>query len=252
MANLFSSNPYYHETTKKLVSAVGEIFSNIRITKKDSSGNKDQVIEVPIEYSAKNKWMSLLKEDPQKQKNVEITLPRIAFEIVGYEYDVSRKVGTAGSYVVGRLGQNSAKIFNPVPYNISFNVYSLCKTQEDSLQILEQILPYFSPSMTISLEVLSEFKLKKDVPIILRGVEVDDSYQGLATDFRLVTQVFSFVAKLDYFGPINSSGKIIKKTIVELNAQENSQQSLTNTQTVEPFTANKTDPHTILETWGLE
>jgi hypothetical protein len=233
-----------------LITAFGELFTGIRINKQLSDETRDQVIEVPIGYGPKNKWLGLLNEDRDRANNVEMILPRLSYEITSYAYDPSRKVGPQGHNIVGTIGTNRAKVFNPVPYDITISLYSLAKTQDESLQILEQIVPYFAPFMIISLEMLPEFNIVKDIPITLTGVSVVDRYEGDMNDFRTVEQTFTFNAKIDMFGPINQNNKIIKETIVDITTTTN------NTElpwrydaVVNPKSANKNDDHTVDESW---
>lgn len=251
--SLLGDTPFYHASVRKLVSSFGELFSDIVIVKKDSAGDKEQVIKVPIQYAPRNKWLEILKEDPQKSKNVQFTLPRMAFEITKYQYDSTRKIGPQGQFLTGTYRGRGTKLYNPVPYDVYINLYTVAKTQEESLQLLEQIVPYFAPSMTITLEILPEFGITKDIPIVLNSVSVDDNYQGLATDFRLVEQTFQFVAQMDFFGPIITSNKLIKHTDVSIITNlEQTQNKYVNHQDVVPETANKSDSYVVEESWGLE
>lgn len=251
--SMFRDQQFYHSTIRKLVTAFGQIFSGIQIARRLADDTESQMIEVPIGYGPKNKWLAVGNEDPDKTNNVEMILPRLAFEITDYQYDPTRKVGTQGSSILGTIGTNRAKLFNPVPYNVQINLYSITKTQNESLQILEQIVPYFSPQIVVSIDMLAEFNIVKDVPIVLNGVSVVDSYQGDMNEYRTVEQTFSFTAKIDLFGPINQSNKTIKEVLVDLNTTTNVVAK--NPQydaVVNPRGANKNDTYTIDESWGFE
>lgn len=247
----FKEHPFYHSTIKNLIVAFGTVFQDLSIIRKDSSKKKDQVIRVPIAYGPRNKWLSRLREDPDLKDNVEITLPRMAFEITDYRYDPTRKIGAQGNFLVGSIGSLRSKLFNPVPYDVSIQLHSMCKTQEDSLQILEQVLPYFAPSMTLSIEMLPEFNIKKDVPILLQGVQVEDTYDGSPEDFRTVIQTFNFIAQVDLFGPIIKSDKVIKTSIANVGTAQTATAGQTYTAAVDPRSSNKTDTYTIDEGWQL-
>jgi hypothetical protein len=250
--SIFNDQPYYHETIRKLIVSFGQLFSGMQVVKRDGDGTKNQVIDVPIAYGPKNKWLGILNEDADRTNNVKIVLPRLAFEISGYQYDASRKVGAIGSHVVGTIGTQRAKLFNPIPYDVQINLYSLAKTQEESLQILEQILPYFAPSMTVNIEILPQFNVKKDIPIVLQSVSVSDSYEGDMSDFRVVEQTFSFVAQVDLFGPIIKSEKVIKEVNVDLNTQTPTSPGPKYKAEVNPRAANKNDNYNVSENWGFE
>lgn len=209
--SVFSENPYYHETIKRFIVAFGSFFSGITLeTCKD--GTTVQSIRVPIKYGPKNKWLELLNQRPDHEAvGVQVTLPRLSFEIIDYKYDAARKIGTAGNRVVGRLdGGGGAKVFNPVPYDLSVTMYSYTKDQDDALKILEQVLPYFAPHVNIEVDILPQFNMRKSIPIVLNNVEVSDNYEGSTDSLRTVLQTFNFTAKLDLFGPLYTSRKIIE------------------------------------------
>lgn len=257
---LFTDQYFYHGSIRKLIVAFGELFSGMRIVKRDADGSKDQIVQVPIQYGPRHKWLTLLNTDPDRVNNVGLITPMLAFEITDYKYDAARKVGAQGSHVLGTIGTQRAKVFNPIPYDVYINLYSLAKSQEDSLQILEQILPYFAPSMTVNIEILDQFNVMKDIPLVLQNVTVDDRYEGDMNSFRMVEQTFSFVAQLDLFGPIIKSDKIIKETKVSLDTATPPQgprspdtpNVLKHNAEVNPRSANKNDTYTIDESWGFE
>lgn len=258
MASLFETQPFYHQTLRNLILAFGNFFTGIKI-RKVNNGVLDKLIPVPIELAPRNKWVERNQAEPDlMSQKVEMTMPRLAFEIVDYSYDPNRKVGPKGFYTTGNIGTNRAKLFNPIPYDVGINLYSICKTQEESLQIFEQIAPYFAPSITLSIEMLPQFNLKKDVPIVLRNVAVEDTYQGSPEQFRTVTQTFSFIAQVDLWGPIIESNKIIKVanadisgTIPEADDPKylSSNDDNRYTAAVNPKAAMPNDPHVIDEVW---
>ncbi len=250
--SLFGEQPFYNNSIKNLIIGFGSLFTDLTIHK-FNAGAKAQTIRVPIAYGPKNKWLSRLREDPDLKKNVEIVLPRLAFEITDYRYDANRKIGIVGSSVMGSIGSSRTKLYNPVPYDITIQLYSMTKTQEDSLQILEQILPYFAPALTISIEILPVFNLKKNIPILLQGVTTEDSYDGSPDDLRTVINTYTFVAQLDLFGPIITSDKVIKISKAQLSGNaipttENSGELYT--ASVNPLSANTTDTFNIDESWS--
>jgi len=255
MTQIFKLQPYYHGTIRKLVIAFGNLFSGMRIERTNGAGVKQQIIDVPISYGPKNKWLRMLQERPDYEKGLQVTQPRMSFEVVDYRFDQTRKIGTKGSYRIGTIDKMRAKVFNPVPYDVHINLYSLCDSQEESLQILEQVLPYFSPSLTISVEVIPEFGICKDIPIVLNGVDVADTYDGSPQEKRSVVQTFNFVAKLDLFGPIIHNNKIIKNVYTDLEQLQGDgvgQEAIGDHRhilRVNPQTANKNDPHVVDETW---
>lgn len=177
----------------------------------------NKTISVPIAYAPKEKWLVRIEQDPNLSNNTYISLPRLSFEITGLAYDPSRKTNRMSTISCGSGDADSVKkLFAPVPYNIDISLYAITKTQEDGLQIVEQILPYFSPEFTMSVKVVPENNIVVDVPIILNGVSVQDDYDGDFQTRRFVTYTMNFTLKTMFFGP-STSGKIINTALVDVN-----------------------------------
>ena len=209
---------FYHQSLRRLVIAFGTIFNNIVIHRKDSSGNVVQSLKVPLAYSPKEKFITRLDQQADlDSREVAITLPRMGFEIAGIAYDATRKLQKLGK--VRAVKSSSPSImdyqYNPVPYNISFNLYSFTATAEGGLQIIEQILPYFQPDYTVTINTIPSMNIKRDVPIILNNVEYQDSYDGAYTQRRAVTYTLGFTAKTYLYGPVYSQ-RVIKETQVDM------------------------------------
>lgn len=249
--SLFGSNPFYHEHIKKFIVAFGSLFTGLSIVNYDQSCNKEQILQVPIAYGPKNKWLTRLAEQPNlTTMTVRNTLPRLCFEVTDIRYDPERKVGTVGSFVPGVMNNSPVKVFNPVPYNLVVNLYSLTKDQGDSLQILEQILPYFAPTLDLKVTQFNSLNMDKTIPVQLNSVSIDDSYaDNNVQSLRTVIQTFSFTAKMDFFGPIFSKGKEIKRTILDYSTSSPLDPDYEYRAEVDPFTAKKEEPWSIKETW---
>ena len=208
-------NTFYHETMRKCVVGFGTLFNDIHITRKDSSGNVIQSMKVPLAYGAKQKFLTRLTEDPNLTKTVAITLPRIGFEIGQIAYDSTRKLNKIQK--VKKAGTASNKVdtqYMPVPYNIDFELYCMSKNSDDALQIVEQILPYFQPDYTITINDIVQMSSKRDVPIILTGVSYEDNYEGEFAERRAIIYTLDFTCKFYLYGPITSS-KVIKTVQVD-------------------------------------
>ena len=218
---MLNNNIFYWGVIRKLVVSFGHLFSDIYIERRQGdsvSGDVIQTLQIPISYSAKEKWLVRIDSDPDLTKNTYTTLPRLAFEIVGYNYDASRKLNKMSQIICHKDGQSSS-VYAPVPYNVTINLYVLTKTQEDALQIIEQILPSFSPEYTMSLNIIPEMNLVQDIPIILDGISVEDEYEGNFQTRRFVTHTLTFTAKMNLFGPALRS-KPIYHTEVDLKEFE--------------------------------
>ena len=209
---------FYHQSLRRLVIAFGTIFNNIVIHRKDSSGNVVQSLKVPLAYSPKEKFITRLDQQADlDSREVAITLPRMGFEIAGIAYDATRKLQKLGK--VRAVKSSSPSImdyqYNPVPYNISFNLYSFTATAEGGLQVIEQILPYFQPDYTVTINTIPSMNIKRDVPIILNNVNYEDSYDGAYTQRRAVTYTLGFTAKTYLYGPVYSQ-RVIKETQADM------------------------------------
>jgi len=208
-------NTFYHETIRKCVVGFGTLFNDIHITRKDGSGNVTQSMKVPLAYGAKSKFLTRLREDPALTKSVAITLPRIGFEIGNIAYDSTRKLNKIQK--VKKSGSAANKVdtqYMPVPYNLDFELYAMSKNSDDALQIVEQILPYFQPDYTITINDIVQMSSKRDVPVILTSISYEDNYEGDFADRRAIVYTLAFTAKMYLYGPV-ISGQVITKVQVD-------------------------------------
>ena len=148
-----------------------------------------------------------IEQDPNLENNTYVSLPRMSFEITGYAYDAQRRLNKMNK-IICQNGTNSSTVFTPVPYNLDITLYVLTKTQEDGLQIIEQILPTFAPEYTLSVNAIPEMNIVQDVPVILNSVQVSDEYDGDFATRRFVTHTLSFTVKLNLFGNVTDSKPI--------------------------------------------
>jgi len=213
-------NYFYNESMRRMTIAFGQIFNNIQIKRKDSNDNVVQSIRVPLAYAPKEKFLVRLDQQSSlENREFAITLPRMGFEITGISYDGSRKLTRIQKYKTVKTGAEG-KILNynymPVPYNISYNLFCFTATAEGGLQIIEQILPYFQPDYTVTINVVPEMGIKRDVPIILNNINYEDSYSGDFTTRRAVIYTLNFTAKTYLYGPA-STQKVIRETQSDLH-----------------------------------
>ena len=207
---------FYHETIRKVVVSFGTIFNDIHLVRKDNDGNVTQSMKVPLAYGPRQKFLVRLGDDPDLGKKVAVTLPRIGFEITGLSYDPSRKLSRVQQFkkVKGTTNKSLDTQYMPVPYNIDFGLYILSKQSDDALQIVEQILPYFQPDYTITMNDMPDMGIKRDVPVVLTNVGYEDDYQGDFTSRRSIIYSLDFTAKFYLYGPVTSS-KVIKTVIAD-------------------------------------
>ena len=202
---------FYHETMRKVVVAFGTIFNNIHLVRKDNNGNTIQTMKVPLAYGPREKFLVRLREDADLTKQVAVTLPRIGFEIQGLSYDATRKLNRVQRFKKVKTGTTKQldTQYMPVPYNVDFQLYVMAKQSDDALQIVEQILPYFQPDYTVTINDNADMGIKRDVPLILNSVGYEDNYEGEFQQRRAIIYTMDFTAKFYLYGPVSSS-KVIK------------------------------------------
>ena len=207
---------FYHETIRKVIVAFGTMFNDISLVSKDSSGTAIQHMKVPLAYGPREKFLVRLREDADLTKQVAITLPRIGFEIQNLSYDSVRKLSRVQKFkkVKGTDTKQLDTQYIPVPYNLDIELYVMAKQSDDALQIVEQILPYFQPDYTLTINDMSDMGIKKDVPIILNSISYEDSYDGDFESRRALIYTLTFTTKFYLYGPVTSS-KVIKTVQVD-------------------------------------
>ena len=206
---------FYNEIFRKTIISFGTLFNDITVKQEDST------IKVPLAYGPTQKFLARLEESPDLNKRTSLTLPRMSFEFTGLQYDSSRKVTTTQQFTVKdkTTGKNTNKAYMPVPYSMQFELSIMTKLNDDALQIVEQILPYFQPQYNLTVNLLSLMNEKKDIPVVLENITMDDQYEGNFTTRRVLVYTLRFSAKTYLFGPVTSATKdIIKKVGVKYMA----------------------------------
>ena len=202
---------FYHEIIRKTVIAFGTLFNDVHVRHQDASGKDLNDIKVPISYGPRQKFLARLEQQPELNKAVQLTLPRMSFEVNNISYDPSRKAGVTQTFKA-KDGKNYKKVFMPVPYNLGFELNILTKLQDDSLQIIEQVLPFFQPGFTLSIDLAKSIGEKRDVPIVLDNIEFTDDYEGNFETRRALIYTLTFTAKTYMFGPIaDTTDGLIRK-----------------------------------------
>ena len=202
---------FYNEILRRTIIAFGTLFNGITIKQEGSE------IRVPLAYGPTQKFLARLTQSPDLNKATAMTLPRMSFEFTGLTYDPSRKVTTTQQFTVKDPtdGTESKKAYMPVPYNMQFELALMCKLNDDALQITEQILPYFQPSYNVSVNLVGSINEKRDIPIILENITMQDDYEGDFETRRVLLYTLRFTAKTYMFGPVTSAtDDIVKKVRV--------------------------------------
>jgi len=192
---------FYHEIIRKTVISFGTLFNDIYVRHEDAAGNDISEIKVPVAYGPRQKFLARIQQQPELNKATQITLPRMAFEMTNISYDSTRKSGITQTFKA-KDGDKMKKVFMPVPYNIGFELNILTKLQDDGLQILEQILPFFQPGFNLSVDLVKSIGEKRDIPMILQSISQQDDYEGDFATRRALIYTLQFTAKTFMFGPI--------------------------------------------------
>ena len=215
---LMLGSHFYNEITRKNIIAFGTLFNNITLKKKDpETGNVLEEEKVPLAYGPKQKFLTRLEQNPDVGRKVAITLPRLYFEMTGIDYDPTRKTSPIQKYrnIIDDNGNEVKVQYVPVPYNISFELGIIGKSQDDALQIIEQILPYFQPSFSVTLNMIPDMDEKRDVAIVLNNISYDDQWDDSFMQRRYITYTMTFTAKSYFYGPYTQSDVIRKAIIYE-------------------------------------
>ena len=215
---------HYHQIFRKSIIAFGTVFNNIVVKRKSSSRDEKDPIEsykVPIQYGPYQKYLAMIAAEPTPERqSMQISLPRISFEIKGLNYDTGRKlVPTQFSRTAPEEGKDADGKpvqyyqYLPVPYNLEVEMSIISKNQDDGLQVLEQILPNFHPSLNVSIVVIDETHEERDIAIVLNSVGYTDDYEGDYTQRRTLIWTLNFTVKTYLFGPVNAARDIRKVTL---------------------------------------
>ena len=242
---------HYHEIIRKTIIAFGTLFNDIHIKHKDETKVISDM-RVPLAYGPTQKFLAKLEQQADLNKPVQITLPRMSFEMTSIDYDASRKTGVTQTFRAVD-GNTMKKVFMPVPYNIGFELSILCKLNDDALQIVEQILPNFQPAFNLTVDLVESIGEKRDIPIVLNSVSFQDDYEGDFSTRRALIYRLQFTAKTYLFGPIadNPEG-LIRKVIVDNYADTDrttAKREMRYTVTPNPVNADPDDDFGFSETW---
>ena len=209
---------FYHQILRRTVIGFGTLFNNIEIRQKNDAGEYENRMKVPMAYGPIQKFLAKIEQQPNLRGRPAITLPRLSFEMTGISYDPTRKATVTQTFksVSGAAAGNVKKVYMPVPYNIAFQLTIATKTNDDMLQIIEQILPYFQPSLNVTINLVDSIGEKRDVPIILENINMSDDYEGNFDNRRAMITTMTFTAKTYMFGAIaDTPDGLIKKVQVD-------------------------------------
>ena len=243
---------FYHEILRRTVISFGTVFNDIHIRHKNSTGGDISDMRVPLAYGPMQKFLARIEQQPDLNKAVQITLPRMSFETTDISYDPTRKASITQTFKASD-GDNLKKVFLPVPYNVGFELNVMTKMNDDALQIVEQILPFFQPAFNLTVDLVSSIGEKRDIPMVLDSISFDDQYEGDYATRRALIYTLQFTAKTYLFGPIAETTEgLIKKVQVDhymSTDTSTASREMRYTVAVDPITAGPDDAFGFDETW---
>ena len=245
---------FYHQIIRKTIIAFGTLFNEIYIFHKSAEGDNISQIKVPLGYGPTQKFLARIQQQPELNKPVQITLPRMSFEMTSIQYDPTRKSNITQSFKASD-GQNFKKVYLPVPYNIGFELNILTKLNDDALQVVEQILPFFQPSFNLTVDLIDSIGEKRDIPITLNNISFQDDYEGDFSTRRALIYTLQFTAKTYLFGPIaESTDGLIRKVQVDMYSNTDvatAKREVRYTVTPDPIDADPGDDFGFSENWDF-
>jgi hypothetical protein len=246
---------FYNERLRKSVAMFGALFDEIYIVKKGSSGSFQQM-RVPFSYAPKRKFLERIAQMDRGEDNerqVAITLPRMSFEMTSVSYDAVRQLPKMNGVKRSLAGNSSlyGKYYVGVPYIVSFSLNIYAKSQDEALQIVEQILPYFNPQYTISMKPYDDVEdIVEDVPVYLASVSFTDDYENELAARRTIVYQLDFEMKINFWGPAPSDDdrdKLIRRVITNMYGLHDSDQFFGSVHVeLDPFTASPDSDYTII------
>ena len=208
---------FYHKRVRTAVSVFGSLFNNLKVIRTNSSNQVISQVKVPLSYAPKKNFLARIEDgmaNGESEYKVAIKLPRMSFEITNMVYDATRqlpKMNTLSKAITNSINTRE-KLYSATPYNISFQLNIYAKSQDDALQIVEQILPYFTPQYTVTVKPFADIPtLLEDVPVNLNSVVMQDNFEGALGDRRTIVYSLDFDMKILLHGPLSDDGqKIIR------------------------------------------
>jgi hypothetical protein len=240
---------FYHQHIRRAVTVFGSLFNNISIAKRDGSGNITQSIKVPLSYGPTQKFLARIKAEADlTDPRLAIKLPRMSFEITNIAYDSSTQLQKRLTRCLPQTdGKSRDTVFFPTKYDLSFELSILAKHTDDALQILEQIIPYFQPDYTVTVNEVGN-RFKADMPFVLTGITMNDDYEGDFTNRRSIIYTLTFDSKINFYGPIDENRNVIRSTrtsIADTDMPSSGNPYNAQTLTITPVDATENDPFTI-------
>ena len=247
---MFGSH-FYHATMRRSVAVFGTLFNDINIVRKDGNGGILSQQKVPLAYGPKQKFLARLDQETGFDAPMAIKLPRMAFEMTSLAIDTSQKLPKR-TVIVNEIDSSDSSKKKTVKfftsYDIGMSLYIMAKNQDDGLQIVEQILPYFTPEYSVTIKPIDGYDHKQDVAIILGDLQISDEYEGEFTQRRVLVYQLNFTMKMKFYGPTSKTG-VIKEINIDFNNDKGGAEILENMDiTIDPESADADDNYTVTTT----
>ena len=209
---------FYHKSLRNYIIMFGNLFNDIQVNRYDSSNKLNTSIKVPINYGPRDKALSRVDQNPDLIPEYGIILPRMSFEMIAMNYAPTRKLNTIDRRA--KLVSDNSRLqfqYNPVPYDINMTLSIMVKNADDGAQILEQILPFFTPEWTTTMKLVPGMDFLTDIPVVLQAVSTEDTYEGSFETRRALIHTLDFIIKGYFYGPVKTS-EVIRKAQVDIGA----------------------------------
>lgn len=207
---------FYHGLIRKYVILFGSLFNDIYVDRVDGSNVTQKTIKIPLQYGPKERYLARFQQNPDLLREVSMVFPRMSFEMTNVYYDASRKLNSVGrNTAVGSYADQLGQVYNPVPYNFDFELSIISRNTEDAVRIVEQILPYFTPQWSETLNLVPDANISMDIPIILNTTKCIDTYENTFEYKEWVIWTMTFTLKGYLYGPVRRSA-VIKDAMVNL------------------------------------
>jgi len=209
---------FYHKSLRNYIIMFGNLFNDIQVNRYDSSNNLNTSIKVPINYGPRDKALSRIDQNPNLIPEYGIILPRMSFEMIAMNYAPTRKLNTIDRRA--KLVSDNSRLqfqYNPVPYDINMTLSIMVKNADDGAQILEQILPFFTPEWTTTMKLVPGMDFLTDIPVVLQAVSTEDTYEGSFETRRALIHTLDFIIKGYFYGPVKTS-EVIRKAQIDIGA----------------------------------
>jgi len=242
---------FYHATLRKSVAVFGTLFNNLQVIRRTSGGDIVSSARVPLAYGPKQKFLARIDSEVGQDASISIKLPRMAFEMTSLTLDPVQKLQKRNVVTEVHASDVTKRktIKHYTSYDIGMSLYIMAKNQDDGLQIMEQILPYFQPDYTVTIRPIDGWTtLKQDVPVILQSVNIDDQYEGSFEERRVLIYNLNFIMKMKFYGPTGDS-KLIREVKLDFKEKDNITRTFEEMDfTINPTSAGENDTHTVVTT----